>query len=161
MSTMILSSAVTLFNNFLTGYLGIETYFLIEALNFLIGFSIVMLLFALMFKMLPDVEIGWKPVWRGAFLTAVLFILGKILLSFYFSELKPTSAFGAAGTVILVMLWINYSCMLIFFGVEFTKIYAYKKNYKIAPSKHAKWSSSKLYNEESSKINKITETKNQ
>ncbi|WP_042722721.1 YhjD/YihY/BrkB family envelope integrity protein, partial [Flavobacterium sp. B17] len=69
----------------------------------------------------------------------------KFLLSLYFGTAKPTSAFGAAGTVILIMMWINYSCMLIFFGAEFTKVYAYKRGFKIVPSKHAKWSDAKLY----------------
>ncbi|MDE5450541.1 YhjD/YihY/BrkB family envelope integrity protein, partial [Elizabethkingia meningoseptica] len=77
----------------------------------------------------------------------ILFTLGKFLLSLYFGKVKPTSAFGTAGTVILIMMWINYSCMLIFFGAKFTKVYAYKKGYKIIPSKHAKWSEAKLYEE--------------
>lgn len=147
MITMMLSSFISLFNTWITGYFGFETYMLVETVNFIIGFAIVMLLFALMFKVLPDVKISWKPVWRGAFLTTLLFTLGKFLLSLYFSQFKPTSPFGAAGTVILIMMWINYSCMLIFFGAEFTKIYTYKKGYKIVPSKHAKWSNAKLYKE--------------
>lgn len=145
MITMILSSLISLFNNFITNYFGLETYMVVEIINFTIGFGIVVLLFALMFKVLPDLEISWKSVWKGAFLTAVLFTFGKFLLSLYFSEFKPTSAFGTAGTVILIMMWINYSCMLIFFGAEFTKVYTYKKGLRIKPSKHAKWSSAKLY----------------
>ncbi|SMP17275.1 YihY/virulence factor BrkB family protein [Chryseobacterium profundimaris] len=147
MITMVLSSVISLLNNWITNYFGMETYMLVELVNYLIGFAVIMILFALMFKVLPDVEISWKPVWRGAFLTAILFTLGKFLLSLYFGTAKPTSAFGAAGTVILIMMWINYSCMLVFFGAEFTKIYAYKKGFKIIPSKHAKWSDAKLYEE--------------
>ncbi|MFP3597902.1 YihY/virulence factor BrkB family protein [Chryseobacterium sp. SIMBA_029] len=145
MITMILSSMISLFNNWITNYFGLETYMLVELVNFGIGFVLVMLLFALMFKVLPDVQINWKPVWKGALLTTILFTLGKFLLSLYFSNFKPTSAFGTAGTVILIMMWINYSCMLVFFGAEFTKVYSYKKGYKITPSKHAKWSAAKLY----------------
>lgn len=147
MITMVLSSLISLLNNWITNYFGMETYMLVELVNYLIGFAVIMILFALMFKVLPDVEISWKPVWRGAFLTAILFTLGKFLLSLYFGTTKPTSAFGAAGTVILIMMWINYSCMLVFFGAEFTKIYAYKRGFKIIPSKHAKWSDAKLYEE--------------
>ncbi|MCS3530509.1 YihY/virulence factor BrkB family protein [Chryseobacterium sp. JUb7] len=147
MITMILSSLISVFNNIITKYFGFETYMLVELVNFGVGFGFVMLLFALMFKVLPDVQISWKPVWKGAFLTAVLFTLGKFLLSLYFGTAKPTSAFGTAGTVILIMMWINYSCMLIFFGAVYTKVYAYKKGYKINPSKHAKWSNAKLYEE--------------
>jgi membrane protein len=145
MITMILSSLISIFNKFITQYFGLETYILVELLNFAIGFGVVMLLFALLFKVLPDVEISWKSVWKGALLTTILFTLGKFLLSLYFGTAKPTSAFGTAGTVILIMMWINYSCMLVFFGAEFTKIYTYKKGYRIVPSKHAKWSSAKLY----------------
>lgn len=147
MVTMVLSSAVSLLNNFITNYFGIETYIIIEIINFTVGFGVVLLLFALMFKILPDVEISWKPVWRGAFLTAILFTIGKFLLSLYFSSLKPTSSFGAAGTVILLMLWVNYSCMIVFFGVEFTKVYAEKRGYKIVPSPHAKWNKNRLYSD--------------
>jgi len=147
MITMVLTLLISILNNFITRYFGLETYYVVELINFGVGFGITVLLFAMMFKVLPDVEISWKSVWKGAILTSGLFTLGKFLLSLYFSEFKPTSAFGTAGTIILVMLWINYSCMMIFFGAEFTKVYTYKRGYRIVPSKHAKWSSSKLYRE--------------
>jgi membrane protein len=151
MITMVLSSLISVLNNWITAYFGLETYVAVQLVNFIIGFVIVMFLFALIFKVLPDVKVSWRPIWKGAFLTTILFTLGKFLLSLYFGTAKPTSAFGAAGTVILIMMWINYSCMLIFFGAEYTKIYAYKKGYTITPSKHAKWSDAKLY-EDSQKI---------
>ena len=147
MITMVLSSAISLLNNYITYRLGLETYILMELVNYVIGFILVVLVFAFMFKVLPDVEISWKSVWLGAILTAVLFTLGKFLLSLYFAELKPTSVFGTAGTIVLIMMWINYSCMLVFFGAEFTKVYSLKKGYKIIPSKHAKWSAEKLYHQ--------------
>ena len=156
MITMILSSLISVFNKLITQYFGFETYMLVETVNFVAGFGFVMLLFALMFKVLPDVKVSWRPVWKGAFLTAVLFTLGKFLLSLYFGTAKPTSAFGTAGTVILIMMWINYSCMLVFFGAEFTKVYAYKKGYTIVPSKHAKWSDAKLYEERMKRENSGT-----
>lgn len=143
--TMVLTLVISILNDFIARTIGLETYYIIEITNFAVGFGVTTLLFALMYKVLPDVEISWKSVWKGAMLTSVLFTLGKFLLSLYFSEFKPTSAFGTAGTIILVMLWINYSCLMIFFGAEFTKVYTYKKGYRIAPSKHAKWSSAKLY----------------
>lgn len=147
MTTMLLSTVISLFNNFITTQLGLETYILMELVNYAVGFLLVVLVFAFMFKVLPDVQISWKSVWSGAILTAVLFTLGKFLLSLYFAEFKPTSSFGKAGTVILIMMWINYSCMLIFFGAEFTKVYAQKRGFKIIPSTHAKWSAQKLYKE--------------
>ncbi|KMQ67028.1 ribonuclease BN [Chryseobacterium sp. FH2] len=157
MITMVLTSLISVFNKIITQYFGFETYMLVEVINFGVSFGFVMLLFAMMFKVLPDVQISWKPVWKGAFVTAILFTLGKFLLSLYFGTAKPTSAFGTAGTVILIMMWINYSCMLVFFGAEFTKVYAIKKGYKISPSIHAKWSDAKLY-EESIKNQKANES---
>lgn len=145
LTSMLLSSVIGLANQWITRYFGLETYVIVQVTNFLLGLAIVTVLFALMFKVLPDVEIKWKSVWIGAIVTAVLFNIGKMLMSFYFDVSKPTSIFGAAGTVILLMMWINYSCQLVFFGAEFTKIYAYKMGHKIIPSKHAKWSKEKLY----------------
>lgn len=143
--SMLLSSLIGLANDLITKYFGLETYVIIQASNFILGFAIVTVLFAFMFKVLPDVEIKWKSVWIGAVVTALLFNIGKMLISFYFDFSKPTSIFGAAGTVILLMMWINYSCQLVFFGAEFTKIYAYRMGHKIIPSKHANWSKQKLY----------------
>lgn len=143
--SMVLSSIIGLANGFITKYFGVDTYFIIQVSNFILGLAVVTVLFAIMFKVLPDVEIKWKSVWIGAIVTAILFNLGKMGMSFYFDVSKPTSVFGAAGTVILLMMWINYSCQLIFFGAEFTKVYAVKKGHKIIPSKHAKWSKAKLY----------------
>lgn len=145
MITMVLSSVISLLNNFIAAQLGMETLLIMELINYVIGFLLVVVIFAFMYKILPDVEINWGSVWSGAVLTALLFTVGKFLLSLYFSELKPTSTFGKAGTVILIMMWINYSCILIFFGAEFSKVYARRKGYKIKPSKHAKWNESKLY----------------
>ena len=145
--SMVLSSIIGWLNGYITYYFGLETFELVRIINVILSFSVIVILFALMFKVLPDVEISWKSVWAGALLTALLFTLGKFLLSLYFENFKPTSAFGAAGTIILIMMWVNYTCMLVFFGAEFTKVYTYKKGFKIEPSKHAKWSNSKLYKE--------------
>ncbi|MDY3339212.1 YihY/virulence factor BrkB family protein [Riemerella anatipestifer] len=141
MITMVLSTLIGLANEFISQHLGLETYYIIQIINISVGFFIVVLLFALMFKVLPDVQLSWRSVWVGAFITAFLFTLGKFLLSLYFSNFKPTSAFGAAGSVILIMMWINYTCRLIFFGAVFTKVYTYRKGLKIQPSQHAKWTS--------------------
>lgn len=142
--SLIISSVIGLANDFITRHFGIETYLVMRIINFALGFAVATVLFALMFKVLPDVEISWRSVWMGALVTAVLFSIGKFLLSFYFDFSKPTSVFGAAGTVILLMMWINYTCQLIFFGAEFTKVYANKMGHLIRPSRHAKWSPAKL-----------------
>lgn len=145
MITMVLSSMISLLNEFITSQLGMKTYVLMEVVNFGLGFILTTMVFAFLFKVLPDVEIEWKAIWSGALLTSVLFTLGKFVLSLYFSELKPTSAYGQAGTIILIMMWINYTCILIFFGAEFTRVRAKKRGYVIKPAKHATWSDAKLY----------------
>lgn len=137
--TLLLSSFLGLASDWMVRKLNIETMFLIQALNIVVGLGVTALLFAFMFKVLPDVDISWKSVWRGALVTAVLFTAGKYLLTFYFDTFKPTSSFGAAGTIILIMLWVNYTCQLIFLGAEFTKVYSKAKGYTIKPSRHAKW----------------------
>lgn len=97
---------------------------LFNVLNIVVSLFIIMLLFALMFKILPDAKVQWRVVWRGAFVTAVLFVIGKTLLGFYFGTAQPGSGYGAAGSVVLILLWTSYSAMIVFFGAEFTKAYS-------------------------------------
>lgn len=137
--TMVTSSIVSVLNHYITQQFGLETYALAQIINFVVGFFVVMGIFAVIFKILPDVEIPWKAVYTGAFVTAILFTLGKFLLSYYFAEFEPTSAYGTAGTLVLIMMWINYSFLIIFFGAEFTKINALKKGFRFSPSSHAEW----------------------
>ena len=137
--SLLLTSIISGFSDFITRNLGEEMYILIEAINFILGVGIVALLFAMMFKFLPDVEIKWKSVWIGAIVTSLLFSIGKTLLGLYFGAADPGSSFGAAGTIILVMLWVNYTCLILFFGAEFTKVFAQHYGHPIRPSKHAKW----------------------
>lgn len=136
--TLLLSSFLGLANNWIIHRFNIETFWMLQAFNIIVGLLFTMLLFAFMFKVLPDVEIEWRSVWMGAFVTSLLFGIGRYLLTFYFDTFKPTSAFGAAGTVLLIMLWVNYTCQLIFLGAEFTKVYAKHYGHTIKPSKHAK-----------------------
>lgn len=137
--TLLLSSFIGMANDWLARSFGMETVWLMNIINGVIGFLISFGIFAAMFKILPDVELEWRSVWTGAFVTSLLFTLGKYILTYYFDTFKPTSSFGAAGTVILLMLWVNYTCQIIFFGAEFTKVYAKAFGHKLQLSKHAKW----------------------
>ena len=92
-------------------------------LNFVISFGVVMLLFSLMFKILPDAKIKWKLLWPGSFLTAFLFIIGKTAIGLYLSKTNPGSAYGAAGSIVVILLWVSYSSMIFFYGAEFTRAY--------------------------------------
>ncbi|WP_267402676.1 MULTISPECIES: YihY/virulence factor BrkB family protein [unclassified Chryseobacterium] len=150
--TLLLSSFIGLANDWVIHRFGLETLILVNIINIVIGFLVTLFLFAAMFKILPDVELQWKSVWVGAAVTAALFTLGKYILTFYFETFNPSSAFGTAGTVILLLLWINYTFQIIFFGAEFTKVYAKKMGYQLKPSKHAKWSPQIISKEDSKNI---------
>ena len=106
-------------------------------LNFLISFGVITVLFVLIFKFLPDVDIQWRTVWIGAIVTSLLFSLGEFLLGIYFGHSNPGSTYGAAGSLILILLWVSYSCLILFFGAEFTQVFAKFYGHPIQPSSHA------------------------
>ena len=95
-------------------------------LDLVLSLGVVTTLFALMFKYMPNTKIRWKTVWIGAFITAILFTLGKYLLGLYFGTSNPGSTYGAAGGIVLILLWVSYSCLIFFFGAEFTRIFSLK-----------------------------------
>jgi membrane protein len=82
------------------------------------------MLFAVMFKVLPEVPNSWRDVWLGAFITAVLFAVGKVLIGLYLGRSSVSSTYGAAGSLIVLLLWVYYSSQILFFGAEFTQVYA-------------------------------------
>jgi len=102
-----------------------------------VSFAFVTVLFAMIYKFLPDVRIHWKDVWIGAALTSFLFTLGKFLIGFYLGTSGVTSAFGAAGSLITILLWVYYSSLIFFFGAEFTQIYASRYGSGVVPSENA------------------------
>jgi membrane protein len=91
--------------------------------NFVISLSLITLLFAVVFRQLPDLELRWSDVSPGAFLTAVLFVVGNLLLGIYLTKSGVTSSFGGAGSVVALMIWVYYSAQLVFLGAEFTQVY--------------------------------------
>lgn len=97
---------------------------IIHLVNFLVSLGIITVLFGMIFKILPDVNLKWKHVWLGAFVTSLLFDIGKFGLGVYFGTLNPESTFGAAGSIVLILLWVSYSSLILFFGAEFTKVYS-------------------------------------
>lgn len=142
--TLALSAIVSVFSMWIKNTFGDYMVVLVEVVNFALSLGITTTLFALMYKILPDVDIRWKAVWVGAFITALLFDIGKTLLGIYFGFSDPTSSFGAAGTIIFIMLWINYTCLILFFGAEFTQVYAREHGEPIKPSTHARWRASRI-----------------
>jgi membrane protein len=94
-------------------------------------------LFALIFKFLPDAKIAWSDVWVGAFLTAVLFSIGKVLIGLYLGKASIGSAYGAAGSLVVLLVWIYYSSLILFFGAELTQVYAKRFGSQIVPKEGA------------------------
>jgi membrane protein len=105
--------------------------------NQLLTFGIVSLIFAVVFKVLPDAKIRWKDVFAGSVVTALLFMIGKFGISFYISQSDVGSTYGAAGSLVVVLLWAYYSSLILYFGAEFTKAYAVKYGEEIHPNSYA------------------------
>jgi membrane protein len=137
MVSLIISTILAAFGDWLTGNFSDSLIVIIQIINFILSIGILAILFALMFKFFPDAKIKWNHVWIGSILTALLFELGKFGLSIYFGKADPGSGYGAAGSIILIMLWVSYSSMIVFFGAEFTHAYAVKHDGYIAPNKNA------------------------
>jgi membrane protein len=132
--SLVLSAALSAFSEWFSAYITDSVPILFSILDVLLSAGVVTLLFAAIFKFLPDVKIPWKDVWPGALLTAVLFAVAKFALGFYFGKSDPTSAYGAAGTVILIMLWVSYAGLILFYGAEFTKVYSTRNGKKVVPA---------------------------
>ena len=115
------------------------TVVMVYVVNLLITFGITALLFAMIFKVLPDARIKWKHVRAGAFTTAALFMVGKFLIGFYLGHSKLSSTYGTAGSVIVMLLWVYYSAMILYFGAVFTHVYAVQTGSRIYPNDYAVW----------------------
>ena len=135
--SLLLTTGLSAFSEWIKIHLPDFMLFVFQLINFALSFSVIAVLFALMFKILPDARIRWKDVWIGSIVTSLLFVLGKFLLGFYFGKADPGSTYGAAGSIVLLMLWVSYSCMIVFFGAEFTKQFAVHFGRKIEPTKDA------------------------
>lgn len=115
------------------------TVIVVYAVNVIITFGITALLFAMIFKVLPDARIKWKHVKAGAITTALLFMVGKFLIGYYLGHSKLSSTYGTAGSVIVMLLWVYYSAMILYFGAVFTHVFAVHTGSRIYPSNYAVW----------------------
>lgn len=108
-----------------------------QVLNFIFSLVVISFLFAGMYKYLPDVTIAWKDVWAGAAVTALLFTIGKTLIGLYLGHASVGSTYGAAGSLLVFLVWVYYSAQILFFGAEFTQVYAHHRGSQIVPTKDA------------------------
>lgn len=134
---LIANTVIILLEEYISQILGSFTFYFIEAAQLLVSFGTLILLFGIIFKVLPDIRIRWRAVWTGAIFTAVLFSLGKYLIGLYLGSTPIISTYGAAGSLIVVILWVNYSAWIFFFGAEFTYVYADWRNEPIASNRYA------------------------
>jgi membrane protein len=114
----------------------IDNFYLVD---YVILIIVIAVLFAFIFKTLPDAKIQWKDIWVSSLLTSVLFLLGKFLIGYYLEHNASITTYGAAGSIIILLLWVYYSSIILYFGAEFTQVYVKFKGRAIKPNKYAVW----------------------
>ncbi len=135
--SLVISAIINAFSDYLASVAPIITSFMLEVLNFLISFLFITSLFAAIFKWLPDVKLRWKTTYLGAMLTTVLFLIAEYIIGFYFGQSDPGSVYGGASSVVLILLWVYYTCLIVFFGAEFTVQYALHRRDRVEPNEYA------------------------
>jgi membrane protein len=121
--SLVLSAILAALSNFVGDRLPLPPV-VWHVIDFVVSFGIITLLFAAIYKVLPDANIAWNDVWIGAAMTSLLFVVGKILIGLYLGHSTVASSYGAAGSLVVLLLWIYYSAQILFFGAEFTQVYA-------------------------------------
>ena len=122
--SFVLTALISAFSKRIEKFVPDALFEYVYLLDFFLSILFIYFLFAAMFKYLPTKKVRWRAVRIGAALTSVLFVIGKYLIAWYFNEMNPASTYGAAGSVILIMLWVSYSSLILFFGAHFTKVYS-------------------------------------
>jgi membrane protein len=134
--SLVISAVISGLQNYMNNWLpGIPWVW--QTANVIASFFVVAALFAMIYKFLPDVVISWKDVWIGAAVTALLFTAGKSLIGIYLGQTATASAFGAAGSLVVLLFWVYYSALISFLGAEFTQVYARRYGPGIRPKTHA------------------------
>jgi membrane protein len=136
--SLVCSAGLAALGNYLGDYVSGKEI-LLKALNFVISLGIITALFAMIFKFLPDVKIAWRDVWLGGFITAMLFNVGKYLIGIYIGKSSVSSVYGAMGSLVVVLVWVYYSAQILFFGAQFTCIYAGRFGVKPQPLRDAEF----------------------
>lgn len=134
--SLVISTALAALNTYMSGMLG-GAGILAQIVNFVVSIGVITLIFALIFRYLPDAEIDWADVWIGALVTAILFGIGRTVLGLYLGSAAASSAYGAAGSLVILLLWVYYSAQILFMGAEFTQVYARHRGKVIQPAKNA------------------------
>lgn len=136
--SLVITTALTSFVHFLEGIVAVPAGLLRWA-EVLVSLGVVTVLFALMFKIMPDVRVRWPYIWRGAFVTALLFGVGRLLIAVYLKYSAVASAYGTAGSLVALLVWVYYSCAILFYGAEFTRVVCEAAGDAVEPKKTAVW----------------------
>ena len=134
--SLVISAVVASLTQFIGSFFG-DAKIIAHAFDLLFSFVLITALFGMIYKFLPDVRIEWRDVWIGAALTSVLFTVGKFLIGLYLGHSGVSSTYGAAGSLITVLLWVYYSSLIFFLGAEFTQVYASLYGSGVTPTEHA------------------------
>ena len=137
MVSLIVNGLLLALSDRLKVYLPDITVLLFEIINVVISFTVIAVLFGIIFKVLPDAKIRWRDVRSGAIFTAVLFMIGRLVIGLYISNTGTSSTYGAAGSLIVILLWVYYTAAILYFGAEFTRAYADFNGVKIEPAQFA------------------------
>lgn len=135
--SLVIDTLIIVFRDFIAEYLTGIAFELVAMANIAFSLLIITLIFAMIFKILPDAKIMWRSVWVGAFVTTLLFVLGKYLIGLYLGTSSIGSAYGAAGSLVLLLIWVYYSSLIVLFGAEFTFVYSREMGHRIRPDKNA------------------------
>ena len=133
LTLLLITAALSGAENFASKALPIG-HLLFRSLNFVIAFGVSTVLFALIFKLVPDTAVQWRDVWMGSAVTSVLFSLGKVGIGLYLGHSALASAYGGAASLVIFLIWIYYSAQILFLGAEFTQVYARSYGDRILPS---------------------------
>ena len=135
--SLVINGVLLMLNNFLKSYFPDVTIILFQIINIIISFGVITILFGIIFKVLPDAKIDWKDVRIGAFFTACLFMIGRFVIGLYIQSSSTGTAYGAAGSLIVILVWVYYTAAILYFGAEFTKVYIEHIGSKIRPAQYA------------------------
>lgn len=135
--SLVLDAVLVAFGERLTIWFSDVTIAMVAVMNFILSFSIIVLIFAMIFKVLPDARIKWGDVWSGAVITALLFSLGKYLIGLYISVSGVGDTYGAAGAVVIILVWVYYSTVIMLYGAHFTHVFSRERGHAVVPTEIA------------------------
>lgn len=135
--SLLADTIISFINNYISNWIDESTLYFVQGSNIVVSLSFITLVFAIIFKVLPDAKLKWRDVWVGAFITTVLFVAGKFALGFYLGAANLTDSYGAAGSFVAILVWVYYSVLILIFGAQVTFVYAHTLRKVIPPTEDA------------------------